>query len=170
VTSEPPPSPSDLYETRAQVFVAYLDYFRSRLVVRIEQLSPSALRESKLESGWTPLELLKHLTYVELRRLEWGFKGVNVDEPWGDRRDDRWFVDDSETLDDLLKALAMQAARSRAIIEASDLQTVGQPGPRWKGQQPPTLERILFHLLGEYARHVGHLDIVCELVIGSSGE
>jgi hypothetical protein len=47
---------------------------------------------------------------------------------------------------------------------------VGQPGERWDGADPPTLERILFHLLQEYARHVGHLDIVTELATGAAGE
>jgi uncharacterized damage-inducible protein DinB len=165
-----PPSPSDFYEARSQVFVAYLDYFRSRIVARIEELPVSALRESRLASGWTPLQLVKHLTFVELRWLEWGFKGVSVDEPWGDWRDDHWFVAETETVEEVLAAFASQGVRSREIIEANDLATLGEPGPRWKGEQPPTLERILFHLLGEYARHVGHLDIVCELVIGSTGE
>ena len=35
---------------------------------------------------------------------------------------------------------------------------------------PPTLERILLHLIQEYARHLGHLDIVSELAGGSLGE
>lgn len=48
-------------------------------------------------------------------------------------------------------ALRDQAARSRAIIEANDLATVGRPGPRWDGAEPATLERVLFHLLQEYA-------------------
>jgi hypothetical protein len=32
------------------------------------------------------------------------------------------------------------------------------------------LERVLFHLLQEYARHLGHLDIVSELADGEIGE
>jgi hypothetical protein len=32
------------------------------------------------------------------------------------------------------------------------------------------LARILFHLLQEYARHVGHLDIARELIDGRTGE
>jgi hypothetical protein len=38
------------------------------------------------------------------------------------------------------------------------------------GADPAPLERILFHLLQEYARHVGHLDIVSELAGGQTGE
>jgi len=44
---------------------------------------------------------------------------------------------------------------------------MGQPGQGWR---PASLERILFHLLQEYARHLGHLDIVCELADGQIGE
>src|SRR6185503_987650 len=145
------------------VFLGYLDYFRSVLVSKLDGLPDGELRASRLPTGWTPIELLKHLTYVELRWLEWGFEGRNVVEPWGDNRDDRWYVAPGETLDELLTALHAQAARSRAVVEAHDLSEVGQPGDRWDGDDPATLERILFHLLQEYARHVGHLDIVREL-------
>ncbi|MGI8993340.1 MAG: DUF664 domain-containing protein [Nocardioidaceae bacterium] len=47
---------------------------------------------------------------------------------------------------------------------------MGRPGERWDGAEPATLERVLFHLLQEYARHVGHLDIVRELIDGATGE
>ncbi|WP_373682266.1 MULTISPECIES: mycothiol transferase [Streptomyces] len=36
--------------------------------------------------------------------------------------------------------------------------------------QAPSLGRILFHLLQEYARHLGHLDIARELIDGETGE
>ena len=114
--------------------------------------------------------MVKHLTYVELRWLEWGFEGVDVTDPWGDGRDDRWYVAPDEDLAVLAAALDQRAARTRAIIERHALDEVGQPGPRWDGDPPPTLERILFHLLQEYARHVGQLDIVAELATGVIGE
>ena len=123
------PEPTDPVPTRADVFLGYLDYFRSQVVSKIEGLPSVELRRSRLPSGWTPIELLKHLTYVELR----------------------W-------------------------VEAHDLAAVGAPGPRWHGAGPATLERILFHLIQEYARHLGHLghlghlDIVTELADGPVGE
>ncbi|MGA2295304.1 MAG: DUF664 domain-containing protein [Acidimicrobiales bacterium] len=168
--SNPPPSPSDFFETRSQVFEGYLDYFRSRIVDKVSQLSALQQRTSRLASGWTPVELIKHLTYVELRWLEWGFEGRDVGDPWGDRRDDHWFVDESESLAALVAAFDERAERSRHIIEQHELTEIGQPGPRWDGGDPPTLERILFHLLGEYARHLGHLDIVCEFFDDSHGQ
>lgn len=164
------PSPSDQRDTRADVFVSYLEYFRNGVISRVEALSDNEARSSHLPSGWTPLELVKHLTYVERRWLVWGFEGVAVDNPWGERRDDRWFVSEGESRATLIDALRTQGELSQVIILANELETVGEPGPRWNGRAEPTLERILFHLLQEYARHLGHLDIVVEIAGGPVGE
>ena len=137
---------------------------------KLDGLPDGELRASRLPSGWTPIELLKHLTYVELRWLEWGFEGRDVVDPWGDSRDDRWYVAPGRDARRTAHGAARQAARSRAVVEAHDLSEVGQPGDRWDGDDPAPLERILFHLLQEYARHVGHLDIVRELADGTVGE
>lgn len=168
--SESFPEPTRPAASRADVFVGYLDYFRARIIAKVEQLADIDRRRSHLPSGWTPLELVKHLTFVELRWLEWGFAGRRVEDPWGDHRDDRWYVAPDETAEELLSRLREQATRSRAVIEANELSTVGRPGPRWDGADPATLERILFHLLQEYARHLGHLDVVVELADGPTGE
>jgi uncharacterized damage-inducible protein DinB len=172
--SLPFPEPTAPVASRTEVFLCYLDFFRDRLASKLRELPEPELRRSRLPSGWTPIELLKHLTHVELRWLEWGFAGRDVTSVWGDRRDghpgSRWHVGPAETLAELLAALDAQAARSRAIIEAHHLSEVGAPGERWAGAPPATLERVLFHLLQEYARHVGHLDIACELAGAPPGE
>ncbi len=167
----PFPESTDPASSRAEVFLRYLDFYRSTLVHRLESLPEAALRASRLPSGWTPIELLKHLTFVELRWFEWGFEGRSVAEPWGDARDDRWYVAPGETFADLVAALGAQAERTAAIVAAHDLDAVGAPGPRWESADPPpTLERVLLHVFQEYARHVGHLDIVVELADGPVGE
>ena len=158
---------------RTEVFLGYLDYYRSQLISRLRSLPPGEFRASRLPSGWTPAELINHLTYVEMRWLEWGFEVVPVADPWGDGKDgtdERWQVAADRDLDDLIAALTARAARSEEIVRAHDLAEVGQPGERWAGQPPATLERVLFHLLHEYARHLGHLDIVTELAGGQTGE
>jgi uncharacterized damage-inducible protein DinB len=166
----PFPEPTDPAGSRAEVFSRYLDYFRDRLRVKLRSLPAGELRSSRLPSGWTPLQLLKHLTYVERRWLEWGFEGRDVADPWGDSRDGHWSVAPGETLDGLLAALDAQAERSGQVIAAHDLSDAGVPGERWDGEPPATLERVLFHLLQEYARHLGQLDIVCELADAGTGE
>lgn len=166
----PFPSPTVPAAGRTEVFLRYLDYFRESVLSKVSALADDELRRSRLPSGWTPLEILKHLRYVELRWIEWGFQGRKVDEPWGDRRGDRWYVAPEETRDDLVAALRTQGAHTAAVITGNELTTIGVPGPRWEGAEPPQLERILFHLVQEYARHLGHLDIVAELADGPVGE
>jgi uncharacterized damage-inducible protein DinB len=166
----PFPEPTIPADSRTEVFLRYLDYFRSQLTSKLASLPAADLRQSRLPSGWTPLELLKHLRNVERRWLEWGFEGQDIADPWADRCDDRWYVAPDETLDMLAAELAEQAARSNAIIESHDLDEIGQPGERWNGADPAPLERVLFHLLQEYARHIGQLDIVTELAGGLTGE
>lgn len=166
----PFPEPCAPAESRAAVFTWYLDYFRDRVAAKLRGLPADELRRSRLPSGWTPLELVKHLTFMERRWLEWGFEGHAVTDPWGDHKDHRWHVAPQETLDDLLAALRARAEHSREVIAAHDLDEAGQPSERWHGEPPATLERVLFHVLQEYARHLGHLDIACELAGGPTGE
>jgi hypothetical protein len=164
------PDPSEPIAGTSEVFLRYLGYFRAALAARLRALPEAALTSSRVPSGWTPLELLKHLTYVELRWLDWGFEGQDVGDPWGDRKDDRWHVAPGETLDSLLADHQRRAVRSDQIIIGHALGDIGQPGERWDGNPPAMLERVLFHLLQEYARHLGHLDIVAELAGGTTGE
>ena len=168
--SMPFPSPTEPASSTAEVFGRYLDFFRDRLITKLRSLPAAELRASRLPSGWTPLELLRHVTFVEMRWLEWGFEGREVPDPWADSRDGRWYVGPEETLAGLVAALQAQAARTRVIVGSHDLADAGQPGERWDGADPPALERVLFHLLQEYARHAGHLDIASELAGGPTGE
>ena len=168
--SLPFPEPTEPKSSRSEVFLGYLDYFRSVVVDKLQGLTDDELRASRLPSGWTPLALLKHLIHVERRWVVWGFEGTAVAEPWGDSRDGSWYVHADESLADLVQALHVQADITRSVVQTRELSEVGEPGERWNGAVPATLERVLLHLMQEYARHVGHLDIVRELVDGKVGE
>ncbi len=69
-----------------------------------------------------------------------------------------------------MRAPQAQGSVTSSVARAHDLCDVGRPGERWESADPPTLERVLFHLLQEYARHVGHLDVARELIDGKVGE
>ena len=140
------------------------------MVTKVQGLSDAQLRVSLLPSGWTVIELVKHLTHVEQRWLVWGFEGQPVARPWGDSQDGRWYVSDTEDGADLVHALQAQGALTSSVVRAHELSDGGRPGERWEGAVPPTLERVLFHLVQEYARHAGHLDVVRELIDGKVGE
>jgi uncharacterized damage-inducible protein DinB len=154
-------------------FVEYLDFYRDAARRKVEGLDDATLRTSRLPSGWSPIELISHLVHMERRWLVWGFLAEPVDAPWGDNVDGtasgRWATD--RTLDDLLAALAEGGRRTAEIVSAHDLHEHAASGGRFPADEPtPTLGRILFHVLQEYARHLGHLDVVRELIDGSTGE
>ena len=51
------------------------------------------------------------------------------------------------------------------MLAEHPLDSGAAPGPRFD-DEPPTLAWICFHVLQEYARHAGHLDIAVELAGG----
>lgn len=164
------PAPGPLDDPRV-LFPRYLDFYRASVADKLLGLDETHLRSSRLPSGWTPLELVKHLAFMERRWVVWGFLGEDVADPWGDERDGRWYVPPGETLASLLTLLHQGGARTTAVIETHPLSAPAAPGGRFShGTELPSLAAILFHLLQEYARHTGHLDVVRELADGHTGE
>ena len=164
------PEPTDARDDRREVLLEYLDFYRAVVRAKISGLTDKELRTSFVPSGWTPIELVNHLLHVERRWMTWGFEGEALDDPWGESRDERWYVSPEQAAETLLEALDRGGKRTRAIVLNHDLSDLGAPGERWEGAEPPALERVLLHLIQEYARHAGHLDIVRELADGTVGE
>ena len=117
----PFPEPTAPGDDQREVLLGYLAYFRSVVLDKMAGLDERELRRSRLPSGWSPLELLQHLTHVERRWLEWGFEGRTVDDPWADQRDGRWHVDPDATLERPGREAGEQAARSEAVVRGHDL-------------------------------------------------
>ena len=145
-------------------------YLRSRIEAERSGLDDVVLRAQLVPAGCLPIELLKHVVCMERRWIVWGFEGEQFTSPWADHRDNRWFVDKNETFESLLDELHVGAERTRRVVVSVPLSQVGQLGERWNGNQPASLERVLFHLFMEYSRHLGQLDLVRELIDGSTGE
>ncbi len=152
-----------------ELFARYLQYYRESAVERVAALSPDDQRTSRVESGWSPLELLNHLAHMEQRWFVWGFLGEQVESPWGDEVDDRWHVDPGTSVDDVARMLRAVGERTAAVLDDHGLDEHAATGGRFD-DQPPTLQSICFHVLQEYARHMGHLDVVAELAGGPTGE
>jgi Protein of unknown function (DUF664) len=150
---------------------AYLDFYRRQVIDGVLSLGPDERRTSRLPSGWSPIELLSHVLHMEQRWFLWGFLGEpvddvwgdwTVDEPWDEGVDGRWQVADEVTAEDLAERLRAIGARTTAVLRGHALSEVAVDGERFDCD-PATLEWICFHVLQEYARHAGHLDIAVEL-------
>src|SRR5437763_15187876 len=110
---EPPGSLGDLRE----LLDAYLDHYRDVVLRKLDGLPEEELRHSRVPSGWTPLGLLVHLTWVERRWLVWGMLGEPLDEPWGDRGpDDGWWVPEGWSAERVRAEFAAMSTVFRMII------------------------------------------------------
>lgn len=158
-----------------EVLLGLLDYYRSVVTRKVEGLSERDLRTSRVPSGWTPLELVKHLVHMERRWFRWGFLAEQVPDPHGDEDDaGRWQVAEDETVEGLIAALHEGGVRTREIATAAALDDIAAVGGRFATgddeRRPPTLAWILGYVLQEYARHAGHLDVARELADDTTGE
>ncbi|MQA77963.1 MAG: DUF664 domain-containing protein [Streptosporangiales bacterium] len=166
--------PSRELSDSEEVLLGFLDYYRSVITRKIDGLGEEELRSSRLPSGWTPLQLLKHLACMEQRWFRWGFTAEQLPDPHGDEDDSgRWRVGADETAAELVTALHAAGASTRSIVTAADLTDVAAAGGRFPEDDPrprPTLAWILVYVLQEYARHAGHLDTARELIDGATGE
>jgi uncharacterized damage-inducible protein DinB len=148
----------------------YLDWYRDRLLRKLAGLSDEQLRTALEPMGWSPLGLVQHLTWVERRWLRWGFAAEPIDGyPSGD--DAEWSVPADVEPAAVLAAYRTELERGRRSVAGRPMDTPSGVGGRFaSADAAPPLVRILFHLLQEYARHVGQLDVVRELLDGSVGE
>ncbi|HEU0133076.1 MAG TPA: DinB family protein [Mycobacteriales bacterium] len=147
------------------LLLGYLDWYRAALLRKVDGLPDDLMRAPVEPLGWSPAGLVSHLTGVERRWLRWGFGAEDV-VSWAD---DEWTPAASTA--DVLAGYRAEVDRCRAAVDGVPLDRRAKAGGRFPDPDAtPSLGRILFHLLQEYARHVGHLDIVRELLDGSTGE
>jgi uncharacterized damage-inducible protein DinB len=167
------PDPRSELSDPAELFVLYFDFYRGTVADKLVGLSDEQLRAAPLPSGWTLLEMVKHLAFMEQRWIVWGFLGQQVPEPWGDRdlHAHRWAVSADDTAESLVAWLHQVGRGTTEVLRTHALDELAASTGRFGGDtDTPTLAWICFHVLQEYARHAGHVDVVRELLDGTTGE
>jgi uncharacterized damage-inducible protein DinB len=154
-----------------ELLVGYLDWYRDTVLRKVAGLPDAQLTTPVEPFGWAPLGMVKHLGWVERRWLRWGFAAEDVPHfPPGDEAAE-FSVLPGESVEGVLADYRREVGRCREVIAGAALTDVARLGGRFTApEQAPPLGRILFHLLQEYARHAGHLDVVRELIDGTGGE
>jgi uncharacterized damage-inducible protein DinB len=151
----------------------YLQLGREALLWKLEGLSEYDVRRPLTPTGTNLLGLVKHLAYVEMGYFGITFgRPVPEAQPWVDdeveANADMWATA-AESREEVLGLYRRAWAVADATIEVLPLEAVGEV-PWWApDRRTATLHRILVHVLGETQRHVGHADIVRELVDGAAG-
>jgi uncharacterized damage-inducible protein DinB len=168
--SRPLPEPDGTVTDPVRRIVEYLDFFRSEIRRKASGLSTDELERSVVPSAWTVPGLVEHLVHMERRWIVWGFLGEDVVDPRADRdADERWVTE--RPLADILADLDAGGLRTRDVVARHDARQRAATGGLFNADdETPTLLAILFHVLQEYARHAGHLDIVREQLDGVTGE
>ena len=165
--------PAQTVSDSRELLNGYLDAYRAALLRKFDELAEADQRRSVLPSGWTPLELVNHLAHVERRWFQWGFTAEAIESVWGDWDEGgkRWAVQPDDTVADVRARFVDACERSRGIAAAAELDQIAATGGGFEPDEPhPALIWIMFHLLQEYARHLGHLDVVRELMDGTTGD
>jgi hypothetical protein len=152
----------------AQLFVAYLSFLRESVAEAVLALPEEEQRTTRLASGWTPIQMLSHLAHMEQRWFVWAWLHEDVADPWGDwagsrpGKDSHWQVPDDVSAESLVTMLRSVGEQTAEVLATHDLDTLATPAEHFD-EGLPTLRWICFHVLHEYARHAGHLDIAVEL-------
>jgi hypothetical protein len=159
------------------VVLGELDRLRSLIAWKCGGLDSIGLATTLSPSAITLGGLLKHLALVEdshFARLlfdrEPGPPWDAVD--WDASPDWEWQSAAQDSPDELFSLWSQAVERSRVTVaealQAGGLDHVGQHVSR--SGESPNLRRILLDLIEEYARHLGHADLIRESVDGLSGE
>jgi uncharacterized damage-inducible protein DinB len=154
-----------------------LDRLRGYLAWKCGGLDTAGLTAKIAASSITLGGLLKHLALVEDHYFTRQLGGQEYGPPWNavdwDADPDWEWRTAAEDSPEQLMALWQEAvARSRAAVStALAAGGLDQPsGSAWPDGRTPSLRRLLIDMIEEYARHVGHADLIRESVDGLTGE
>lgn len=144
-----------------------LDRHRDVVLWKIEDLDDEVLRRPMTPSGTSLLGLVKHLAAVEYGWFCETFDRpteplpFDPDDPEADLR-----VRPDETTADVVAFYQRARAAADAAIDELEIDDLGTA---WFGETV-SLRWVLIHMIEEVARHAGHLDILRELIDGSTGD
>jgi uncharacterized damage-inducible protein DinB len=159
--------------TDKEALQRYLKQAHEALLWKVEGLSEYDLRRPLVPTGTNLLGLVKHVATVEA-----GYLGDVFGRPFPEKFP--WNADDAEDNADMWATAEESSgyildlykrvwAHSDATVEALDLNTESSV-PWWGGDaNPVTFHRIIVHMLTELNRHLGHADILRELIDGAIG-
>ncbi|MET9294217.1 DinB family protein [Streptomyces sp. NPDC003077] len=151
------------------ILTGYLDWQRATFELKCSGLSPEQLSRRAVDPSRMSLHgLIRHLAGVE----RWWFRVQFA----GEKLPLLYYTDDDpdqdfEKLDgDPQEALAVwreECARSREIV--ANAPSLDATGVHAASGEPISLRRIVVGLIGEYARHNGHADLLRERTDGVTG-
>lgn len=159
--------------TETDTMIGSLERQRRLLAWKCGGLDAAGLRATTAASTLTLGGLLKHLAVVEDAYLSQRLLGLKPVPPFDTIDPDwEWRTVADDTPAQLMALWEDTVARSRANLRQV-LSTGGldQPGAYTSSRgETPSVRRLLIDMIEEYARHLGHADLIRESVDGLVGE
>lgn len=151
---------------KQSLFVS-LDRHRDVVLWKLDGLTDEQLRAPMTPSGTSLLGLVKHLAAVEYGWFCETFGRETEPLPF-DQEDENadLRIDPHETTDEVLAFYARARVAADRVIDELDIEDAGTA---WFGDTV-SLRWVLIHMVEETARHVGHMDILRELIDGATGD
>ncbi|MFD3661854.1 DinB family protein [Streptomyces sp. NPDC058659] len=157
------------WDERTQL-ATFLDYTRDTARAKCDGVSAEDARKALLPGSplMTMSGLINHLRWVEYYWFQVVLLGEEDQGPWTDEDPDREMrVAVDFPLPQLLDEYATHSARYRELVAATSLD---ERARRAGGDgRHVDLRWILLHLIEETSRHNGHLDILREMLDGTTG-
>ncbi len=144
-----------------------LDWHRATLLYKCAGLTGEQLATAPIpQSNLTLLGLIRHLTKVERIWFQERFRGEPGPRLYSTKeRPDADFEDvDAGRAEADYAALLAEWDASRKVVDGADLDATFDAGG-----EPASLRFVLVHMIGEYARHNGHADLVRQVLDGVTG-
>lgn len=163
----------------AATLLGYLDYQRCILAWKCRGLDAAGMRATTAASTMTLGGLLMHMAYVEdhwSARVLWN-RGKHSQPPWDTvdweaDMDWEWNQSHAQTPESIIATWRTSVDRSDQLFRqaVAELGLGGVAREVWPDGKAPSVRWILAHLVEEYARHIGHADLLREAVDGAIGE
>ncbi len=146
---------------------ASLDRHRDVVLWKLHGLGDEQLRRPMTPSGTSLLGLVKHLAATEYGWFSETFGRETEPLPFDDDDPDADLrPEPHETAADIVAFYRRATAASDSVIADHEPDSVGTA---WYGDQV-TLRYTLIHMIEETARHAGHMDVLRELLDGTTGD
>jgi uncharacterized damage-inducible protein DinB len=156
--------------TPHEVLTHWLDLYRATIMIKIGGLNANQLCErAAAPSSMSLIGVVRHLREVEAYWIREVLEGDEVEDYYctEESRDGDFDDVSPETAFEDAAAYEREVAEMRAILGSwTDLTAVARGQRRGKDVN---LGWILTHLVEEYARHLGHMDLLRERVDGRTG-
>jgi len=152
----------------ATVLVGALDWYRAVAARKVDGMSTEVATQVMTPSGLSPLAIVAHLAWAERRWFRGRFAGDPAVHPMVDN-EASFVLASGDTVDSVVAMYAAEIEHSRRVIAAAgSLDDVAAEHAPHVGEF--SLRWVLVHMLEETARHVGHLDLMCEQLDGRVGD